>query len=129
MWVCLMAEMGQSRQGGASCRSNHVRNAPLATLGPKKAACHDGPTAVVSRCSKDAPRKARHNYLNDLVGAAEQHPAASYDQRRPAAERNLVTSSYSQAGQRPAIPGLRAPVVVDASQCSTKSGDIGPTRL
>jgi hypothetical protein len=25
--------------GGASCRSSHVRNAPLATVGPKKAAC------------------------------------------------------------------------------------------
>ena len=34
---------GQSRLGGASCRSSHVRNAPLATVGPKKAACRDGP--------------------------------------------------------------------------------------
>ena len=34
---------GQSRLGGASRRSSHVRNAPLATLGPKKAACRDGP--------------------------------------------------------------------------------------
>ena len=25
--------------GGASCRSSHVRNAPLATVGLKKAAC------------------------------------------------------------------------------------------
>jgi hypothetical protein len=31
--------IGQSRLGGASCRSSHVRNAPLATVGPKKAAC------------------------------------------------------------------------------------------
>jgi hypothetical protein len=36
--------VGQSRLGGASCRSSHVRNAPLATVGPKKAACRDGPT-------------------------------------------------------------------------------------
>jgi hypothetical protein len=41
--VCQMAEMGQSRLRGASCRSSHVRNAPLATVGPKKAACRDGP--------------------------------------------------------------------------------------
>ena len=27
---------GQSQLGGASCRSSHVRNAPLATVGPKK---------------------------------------------------------------------------------------------
>ena len=27
--------------GGASCRSSHVRNAPLATVGPKKAACRN----------------------------------------------------------------------------------------
>ena len=26
-------------QGGASYKSSHVRNAPLATVGPKKAAC------------------------------------------------------------------------------------------
>jgi hypothetical protein len=34
-----MALKGQSRLGGASCRFIHVRNAPLATVGPKKAAC------------------------------------------------------------------------------------------
>jgi hypothetical protein len=34
--------LGQSRQGGASCRSSHVRNAPLATVGQKKAACRYG---------------------------------------------------------------------------------------
>jgi len=28
---------------GKRCRSSHVRNAPLATVGPKKAACRDGP--------------------------------------------------------------------------------------
>jgi hypothetical protein len=28
--------IGQSRQGGAGCRSSHVRNAPLATVGPKR---------------------------------------------------------------------------------------------
>jgi hypothetical protein len=38
-----MSLLGQSRLGGASCRSSHVRNAPLATVGPKKAACRDGP--------------------------------------------------------------------------------------
>jgi len=35
--------VGQSRLGGASCRSCHVRNAPLATVGAKKAARRDGP--------------------------------------------------------------------------------------
>ena len=34
-------------QGGASCRSSHVRNAPLATLGPIKAACREAPTTEV----------------------------------------------------------------------------------
>ena len=34
-----MSHSGHSRQGGASCRSGHVRNAPLATVVPKKAAC------------------------------------------------------------------------------------------
>ena len=38
---------------------------------------------------------------NDLVVAAEQAPNATWQ------------SSYSQAGQRPAVPGLRAPVVVE----------------
>jgi hypothetical protein len=28
---------------GASCRSSHVCNAPLATVGPKKAACREVP--------------------------------------------------------------------------------------
>ena len=34
---------GHERLRGASRRSSHVRNAPLATVGPKKAACRDGP--------------------------------------------------------------------------------------
>jgi len=42
-----MPDMDHSRLGGASWRSSHVRNAPLATVGPKKAACRDGPTAEV----------------------------------------------------------------------------------
>jgi hypothetical protein len=28
---------------GASCRSSRVRNAPLATVGARKAACREGP--------------------------------------------------------------------------------------
>jgi hypothetical protein len=43
-----MAELGHSRLGGASCRSSNVRDAPLATIGPKKAACRDGPLTEVS---------------------------------------------------------------------------------
>jgi hypothetical protein len=31
------------RLGGASCRSGNVRNAPLATVGLKRAACREGP--------------------------------------------------------------------------------------
>jgi hypothetical protein len=31
--------------GGASYWASHVRNAPLATVGPKKTACRDGPAA------------------------------------------------------------------------------------
>ena len=47
----------QSRLGGASCRSSHVRYAPLATLGPKKAACRDGPTTD----SRSAANKFHHS--------------------------------------------------------------------
>ena len=38
---------GHERLGGANCRSSNVRNAPLATVGPKKAACRDGPKAAI----------------------------------------------------------------------------------
>jgi len=34
-----MSLKGHERLGGASSRSSHVRNAPLATVGLKKAAC------------------------------------------------------------------------------------------
>ena len=40
--------LGQSRQGGASCRSSHVRNAPLATVDPNKAACRNGPIGDIA---------------------------------------------------------------------------------
>jgi hypothetical protein len=40
--------LGQSRLGGASSRSSHVRNAPLATVGPKKAARREGPFPEVA---------------------------------------------------------------------------------
>ena len=46
-----MTAVGQSRLGGASCRFSHVRNAPLATVGPKKAACRDGPGAELDHQS------------------------------------------------------------------------------
>ena len=38
--------------GGASCRPSHVRNAPLATVGPKKAACRDGPETASRTAEK-----------------------------------------------------------------------------
>jgi hypothetical protein len=44
-----MSQRVQSRLGGASCRSSNVRNAPLATLGPKKAACREGPLAEINQ--------------------------------------------------------------------------------
>jgi len=43
-----MTATGQLRPGGAKGRSSHVRNAPLATVGAKKAACRNGPTTDVS---------------------------------------------------------------------------------
>jgi len=64
-----------SRLGGASWRSSHVRNAPLSTVGPKKAACRDGPipdscTATMfvrslSRCP-DAKRRQISNAIYDI---------------------------------------------------------------
>ena len=41
----LMSVLGHSRLCGASWRSSHVRNAPLATVGLKKEACREGPLA------------------------------------------------------------------------------------
>jgi hypothetical protein len=38
-----MSETGHERPGGSSSRYTHVRYAPLATVGLKKAACRDGP--------------------------------------------------------------------------------------
>ena len=35
--------------GRASCRSSHVRNAPLATVDPKKAGCRDGPQPEITQ--------------------------------------------------------------------------------
>src|ERR1700720_1719513 len=53
-----MSLMGHSRRRGASCRSGHVRNAPLATVGPKKAACRewDGPAALPPPTALRVPR-------------------------------------------------------------------------
>ena len=43
-----LSQLGQSRLGAAGARSSHVRNAPLATVGLKKAARRewDGPAAL-----------------------------------------------------------------------------------
>jgi hypothetical protein len=51
-----MTEMGQSRLDEASCRSSHVRNAPLATVGPKKAACRDGQIGDIHSINLSARR-------------------------------------------------------------------------
>ena len=45
--------------GQASCRSSHVRNTPLATVGPKNAACRDGPIAEVARLTRSLRQQAR----------------------------------------------------------------------
>jgi hypothetical protein len=45
--IPLMSARGQPRQGAASCWSSHVRNAPLATIGPKKAARREGPISDI----------------------------------------------------------------------------------
>jgi len=48
-----MSDRGHERLGGVSCRSSHVRNPPLATVGPKKVACRDGPEG-------DIPGRSEH---------------------------------------------------------------------
>jgi hypothetical protein len=40
-----MTASGHERLGAASCRRSNVRNAPLATVGLKKAACREGRVA------------------------------------------------------------------------------------
>ena len=40
---------GSIATGRGKLRSSHVRNAPLATVGPKKAACRDGPLNETAR--------------------------------------------------------------------------------
>jgi hypothetical protein len=52
---------GSIATGRASCRSSNVRNAPLATVGPKKAACREGPLAEVTG-----------SFFDDVVGDGEQ---------------------------------------------------------
>jgi hypothetical protein len=47
--VQLPGSTRHERLGGASGRSSHVRNAPLATVGPKKAAGRDGPLNETAR--------------------------------------------------------------------------------
>ena len=54
--------MGHSRLGGASWRSGHVRNAPLATVGPKKAACRDGPMSAF--CTAENPPRSTVAFLS-----------------------------------------------------------------
>ena len=43
LWVKFPGPTRHERLGGASGRSRRVRNAPLATVGPKNAACREGP--------------------------------------------------------------------------------------
>jgi hypothetical protein len=65
----------QSRPCAASFRSAHVRNALLATVGPKTAACRDGSISAVSRCSKTVPLAGdwRVKWLDGRVQARQAH--------------------------------------------------------
>src|SRR4029077_9746975 len=56
--------------GGASCRSSHVCNARLATVGPKKAACRDGPSSDSCIAAKTEPALAGQEH-----GPVFQHGA------------------------------------------------------
>jgi hypothetical protein len=63
--------MGQSRWAGASCRSNNVRNAPLATVGPKKAACRDGPK-VGQTLTWFERSQEKHDHFPQIRGLAQR---------------------------------------------------------
>jgi hypothetical protein len=117
----LESGLGHSRHGGASCRFSHVRNAPFASVDPKKAACRDGPIPTVI--------------------AAQQFPALFYSitssaaycsvsgMVRPSAlaARRLMTSSNlvgNCTGRSAGFPPLRMRSMYSAplAYCSNTSG-------
>jgi hypothetical protein len=66
-----MSEKGHERLGGASCRSSNVRNAPLATVGLKKAACREGPKGDMrsAACDFGSGRSAKvEKHLSTPLG-------------------------------------------------------------
>jgi hypothetical protein len=71
-----MSLMGHSRLGEASWRSNHVRNAPLATVGPKKAACRDGPDSDIKTRSVNRTPSAQCYYGPKLAIPARAHASS-----------------------------------------------------
>jgi hypothetical protein len=60
----------------------------------------------VSRCSKDAPRKACHDY-SVTPSARPSGIGRVYDQRRPAAERNMALIVFPDE-TAPSRPGASA---------------------
>ena len=58
-----MPDMDHSRLGGASWRSSHVRDPPLATVGPKKAACRDGPNGDIPPLARGTRFRLRNSVL------------------------------------------------------------------
>jgi hypothetical protein len=97
-----MTEMGQSRLGGVSCRSSHVRNAPLAIVGPKKVACREGPIADKVRCGK--------NLSYSITSSAVASSVAGTVRPSALAVLRLITSSYlsgSCTGRSAGLPPLR----------------------
>jgi hypothetical protein len=88
----------QSRLGGASCRSSHVRNAPLATVGPKKAACRDGPNCDMLCLNRTCRR------LSDFARVAGLLLMSFPNQTRRSPitlSRNLQVAGYARA--RPSL--------------------------
>jgi hypothetical protein len=47
--------------------SSNVRNAPLATVGPKKAACRDGPEADITKIKR---KRKQQNWLLNWIATA-----------------------------------------------------------
>jgi hypothetical protein len=76
-----MSVQVQSRLGGAGWRSSHVRNAPLATLGSKKAACRNGPKTEVAGWSESADNCGLFQQFRRLVMFAAIRRASSGDPR------------------------------------------------
>jgi hypothetical protein len=83
--VWLKVEMGQTRLGGARCRSRNVRNAPLARADPKKAACREGPLRKDSCTAANNP--------HSITSSARVSSKGAMVRPSPLADLRLITSS------------------------------------